>query len=615
MSRRKQSAAPLSEATADSAPRLPPLVAVGLIAAATMFAFWPALSAGLIWDDDGHVTKPELQSFDGLGRIWFELGATQQYYPLLHSLFWIEHRLWGDAPLGYHLANLMMHAAAAALVYANLRQLRIPGALLAALVFAVHPVQVETVAWVTEQKNTLSAIFYLAAMWFYVRFDADRSKSHYTAATTLFVLGLLSKTVTATLPAALLVVFWWQRGRLSWRRDVLPLGPWFLLGAIAGLFTAWVERTLIGAQGEAFQLSWIERGLLAGRVPWFYLTKLLWPANLTFVYPHWRIDPHDWGQWLYPAATLAVLLGLSALRRRWRAPLAGALLFVGTLFPVLGFVNVYPFQYSFVADHFQYLASLGVIVPVAAGLAVAWQHWLPGWPRLGVALATGLVLSLSVLSARQCRMYRDAETLYETTIARNPDCWLAYLNLGAVRLQANRPQEAVELYRHVLRIRPEYADAHANLGLALVALGQSEEGLSELAEAARLPPNSSQNHYRYGLALLGAGQAAAAASELAESARLFPNSSKIENNLGVALFSAGRIDEAIAAFDRAIELDPNFADAYENLLGTLAKSSPSPAATKAARRALSRGRSAGRTDVATRLGAWLQQARQNPPQP
>ncbi len=190
-----------------------------------LMAYQPAWRGGFVWDDDGHVTRPELRSWYGLYRIWFHLGATQQYYPLLHSAFWVEHRLWGDATLGYHLVNILLHMAATVLVALVLCRLRVPGTCLAAAIFALHPVHVESIAWIAEQKNALSAVFYLGAMLVYLRFDQERKSPLYCWALALFVLGLLSKTTAATLPAALLVILWWQRGRLSWRRDVVPLVP------------------------------------------------------------------------------------------------------------------------------------------------------------------------------------------------------------------------------------------------------------------------------------------------------------------------------------------------------------------------------------------------------
>ena len=293
------------------------------LAAAVFLAYQPAWQGGFIWDDDAHV-RPELQSWNGLCRIWCDLKATQQYYPLLHSAFWLEHRLWGDATLGYHLVNIALHVVAALLVAVILRRLKVPGAYLAAAIFALHPVHVESVAWITELKNTLSAVFYLSAALVYLRFDHSREKASYFLAFGLFVLGLLSKTVTATLPAALLVVFWWQRGRLSWRRDVLPLLPFFALGAAAGVFTALVERKLGGAEGAAFDFTIVERCLIAGRAIWFYLGKLFWPADLIFIYPRWHVSQAVWWQYLFPLAALLLLAGLWAIRRRMARAAGGA---------------------------------------------------------------------------------------------------------------------------------------------------------------------------------------------------------------------------------------------------------------------------------------------------
>jgi len=320
------------------------LGAGAVIFAVTLLAYLPAMRGGFLWDDDFHVTQPDLQSVEGLKRIWCEMGATQQYYPLLHSAFWVEHRLWGDSVVGYHLTNILLHAAAACLVVAVVRRLihgesspstplrafdpekvaagherrRYAGVeWLAGLIFALHPVCVESVAWISEQKNTLSTIFYLGSALVYLRFDQDRRPSRYFLALGLFVLALLTKTVTATLPAALLVVFWWQRGRLQWIRDVRPLLPWLGLGATAGLLTSWVERTFIGAQGADFTLNLLERCLLAGRVIWFYLGKLVWPADLIFIYPRWAVDAAVWWQYLFPLAALVAARRSSWGSSRW----------------------------------------------------------------------------------------------------------------------------------------------------------------------------------------------------------------------------------------------------------------------------------------------------------
>jgi hypothetical protein len=243
------------------------------------------------------------------------------------TAFWIEHQLWASV-IGYHLLNIVLHVAAAVMVMFIVRRLLMekgvswadPAAFLTAAVFALHPVHVESVAWITEQKNTLSAVFYLSAMLAYLNFE--KSRWQVVPATVLFVLGLLTKTVTATMPAALLVIFWWLRGRLSWERDVSPLLRFFLLGAGVGLFTAWVEHGLLGEWQREFQLSAIQRFILAGRVVWFYIYKLLWPAELIFSYPRWTVHPSAAWEWLFPVALVAAAIILlwplrKKVGRRW----------------------------------------------------------------------------------------------------------------------------------------------------------------------------------------------------------------------------------------------------------------------------------------------------------
>jgi tetratricopeptide (TPR) repeat protein len=553
-----------------SVARYGPLLGLGLIAVATCVAYLPAMNGQFIWDDDAHVTAPELRSLHGLERIWFDLGATQQYYPLLHSAFWVEHRLWGDNVLGYHLANLLEHFTAMCLVYLILVKLKVPGALLAAAIFALHPVQVESVAWITEQKNTLSAVFYLSAMLAYLHFDQTRKPAPYLTALGLFILGLLSKTVTATLPAALLVIFWWQRGGLSWRRDVRPLIPFFLLGAVAGCFTAWVERNLIGAEGASFELTILERGLLAGRVMWFYLGKLVWPTNLIFFYPRWDLDTQVWWQWLFSLCAVLVLAALWFLRRRWRAPLAGWLFFVGTLFPVLGFFNVYPFIISFVADHFQYLASLGMIVLAAAGLALTSSQLLQLWQPLASALGVLLVGVLAALTWQQAHMYSDVVMLYQTTIDKNPTCWLAYNNLGVVMARNGDLQSAIEHFQQALKIKPNYHEAHNNLAVELAKTDQTA-AIQHLERAIQIKSDYADAHYNLGNSFAAEGRTDEAIDQYQQAIRLKPNYVEAYNNQGTVLKRLGRLPEAIELFRQALELNPNYFEVHFNLADALFK--------------------------------------------
>lgn len=540
-----------------------------LIVATTVLAYLPAIAGGYVWNDSDYVTELQLRSWHGLWRIWFQVGATQQYYPLLHSAFWLEHRLWGDAATGYHLANMLLHAGSACLFALILRRLSIPGAWLAGLVFAVHPVCAESVAWISEEKNTLSTIFYLAAALTYLRWHGDSSEESrgrsirlYLLATFLFILALLSKSMAATLPAALLVVFWWKKGRLSWREDVLPLIPWAALGAAVGLFTGWVERTYIGAVGADFALSPAQRVLVAGRAVWFYLGKLLWPRNLVFIYPRWTVDTHALWQWVFPVAAMALSVGLWMLRRRTRGPLAAWLFFVGTLFPILGFLNVYAFVFSFVADHWQYLASLGIIAFACAALARVTERL--GLPVQAI-LGTVLICTLGTLTWKECGAYRDPETFYRTILERNPDCWMAENNLGLLLHRAGKTDEARVHYENALRLKPDYIEAHNNYAVLLYDSGRAPEAIANYEVALKLMPNYPAAHNNLGIALAGTGHVKEAVAQYEEALRLSPDYVDASSNLGNALIFLGRVPEGIARLEEVIRLNPDHVDARFNL--------------------------------------------------
>jgi tetratricopeptide (TPR) repeat protein len=506
-----------------------------------------------------------------LWRIWSEPGATQQYYPVLYSAFWAEHRLWGDSAACYHLANVLLHVAAACLLLRFLHRLAVPGALLGAALFAVHPVCVESVAWISEQKNTLSAVFCFLAALAYLAFDRGRRTRDYAGGLALFALALLSKSVAATLPAALLVVFWWKRGRLSWRGDVLPLAPWLALGAAAGSMTAWMERTHVGASGAAYALGIADRVLVCGRALWFYLGKLVWPVGLSFVYPRWKIDPADPVQYLAPAAAVAALTALGMIRNRSRGPLCAGLLFAGTLFPALGFFNLFPFIYSFVADHFQYMAAAAALGAMAAGFSVAARRLSPAGRAAGGAAAACVVAALAALTWRQCAVYADMETLWRATLVRNPAAWMARNNLAADLLERGHVDEAIAEVRLSLASEPRNATAHVTLGDALGQKGLADEALAQYEKALEIEPGNAVAHNNLGNALLLAGRAGDAAQQYREALADKPDFAKAHANLGDAFLRMGRLDEAIAEYGRALEIDPADAGANANLGTALAQ--------------------------------------------
>ena len=533
--------------------------------AATFMAYQPAWHGGLLWDDDAHITKPALQSMAGLQRIWFEIGATQQYYPLVHSVFWVQSHLWGGSTFGYHLSSIFLHSLSALLFALILLKLRVPGALLAAAIFALHPVHVESVAWISELKNTLSGALYLGAVLAYLYFDESLRRRHYALALACFALALASKSVTATLPAALLVISWWRRGRLDWRRDVSPLYPFFGLGLAFGLFTVWAEHTMIGARGADFNFTLIERCLIAGRAILFYLGKLIWPANLIFIYPRWVISQGVWWQYLFPLGVLALIIVLWFFRKHSRAPLAAMLFFCITLFPALGFFNVYPFLYSFVADHFQYLASLGIITLLSSGVAQLLSRWKM-WPG-PTAIGVGLILAgvLGILSWRQSRQYAAVETLYRETLARNPSCWLADYNMGFLLSAQGQYSEALAYAKEAVRLRPDWYLGYHNLGIVLGYLGRFPEAVDSSKEAVRLKPDYAEAQANLGVALGALGLLDEAVAHCREALKLKPREPVFYNQLGVLLGRQSKNQEALLNFSEAIRLKPDFPDAHANM--------------------------------------------------
>jgi len=550
-----------------------------ILAVITLLAYQPAWRGGLLWDDEGNIASRDVRSLDGLRRIWFVPRTTQQYYPLLFTSYWVQQRLWGDSPSGYHLVNILLHIGCAVLVLKILRRLQIPGAELATIIFALHPVNVETVAWIAERKNTLSGLFGLAATLSYLNFDENRRRpekdgpqgrgySSYVLAVGLFILGLLSKTAIVALPLVWLVIFWWKRGAISWRRDVVPVIPLLLLAAAAGLMTFWVEYGNIGYIAGVLGLSPLDRCLIAGRAFWFQLSKLIWPSNLMFVYPRWQINAGVWWQYLFPLAVLLLLGMLWSLRRWSRTPLAGVLVYLFLLLPSLGFLNIYFFLYSFVADHWQYLASLGIITPCASGIVLLVRRLK--WEAL-LEPASTLLLGgmLFVLTWQQSRMYSDIETLYRTTIGRNPDCWMAYCNFGDILYRGNRIPEAMELFDQALRIKPDAA--RYSLGNALAETGRTSEAIEQYKQALRINPDYAEAHNNLGDALFLTGRISEAIDEYKQVLRINPNSAFAQNNLGNALVQSGRPSEAIDHYKQALRMNPNLVDAHNNLGAALAQ--------------------------------------------
>ena len=610
-----------------------------LLIAATFLAYLPALHGGFVWDDDTWTTNVYglLQNTTGLRLMWIQPMALQQYYPLTGTTFWVDYQFWKFWTLPYHIENVLLHAVAALLFWRLLVRLQLPGAWLAAAFLALHPVMVESVAWITERKNVLSLPLYLGALLAYERYaryaetgtgaapQVTRNDSilsrftfhvspFYCLAFFLFLGALLAKTTAFSLPAVILLIAWWKHGRIRWRADVLPTLPFFALAFGLCAITAWQEKNHVGAQGADFALTFPQRFLVAGRVFWFYLGKLFWPAQLSFVYPRWEPNPGVWWQWLYPATAIGTLSALWLARGRiGRGPITALFFYVGTLLPVLGFMNVYFMRYSFVCDHWVYVSSLGVLALVAALVArVAEQLRLRA---VVYGFAVVVLPVLGILTWRQAGDYQDMETLWRRTLDRNPDCWMAQNNLGAWYFARRMPVEAEALYRQSLQLNPGYAEAYDNLGTALAAQGRLAEATENFERALQIKPRYAEGHYNLGLALASQGRWAEAIEQYEQAVQLKPDYVDALNNLGTALAIQGKPAEAIQYFERVLQLRPDYAGAHLNWGLLLASQGKSAEAMVHLQQALTLATAQGNTPLAAAIRARIESFAPPPVQP
>ncbi len=563
---------------------IPPGVPAILLVLLTLGAYLPALVGGYIWDDDFYLTNNRnITSPQGLLHSWTQTsgsGANPQYYPMVFTTFWLEFRVWGGNAFGYHLDNVLLHAANSLLILLVLRRLRVPGAWFGAALFAVHPVNVESVAWITERKNVLSTFFYLLSLLAYFRFlplDAiDHSNSAarprwgwYPVALAMFALALFSKTVACSLPAAIVLLLWWKRDRLR-VADIAPLIPMFVLGLCMALVTSHVEHEHVRAKDLMLNLTPPHRILLAGRAVWFYLSKLLLPVKLTFIYPKWVLDPRSIGQYAYPLALAALLLVLWLQRRRiGKAPLMVALLYVGTLVPALGFVDVYPMRYSWVADHFQYLACIAPLAALAAVLCDCLDA------RVFAVICTAAIGVLGPLTYVQAGIYRDPFTLWRDTLDKNDGAWMAHNNLAALLSTGNDPKQLAEARQHLERaisINPEHTQSYNNLAYLALAEGHPQEAIEYCERAMRVPNAELLEVFNnYGLALYTLGRDDEAIPQFEKSIRIKNVYIPARVNLSRALLRIGRNDDAQKQLEIVFKLAPNLTEPHFLLAESLLK--------------------------------------------
>jgi len=525
----------------------------------TVVSYRPVWDGGFIWDDDRYVTHNHLLTApDGLRRIWFSLDAPSQYFPLAYTVLRIERSLWDLQPAGYHWVNIFLHLGNALLVWRILLRLKVPGAWLAAGIFALHPVQVESVAWISELKNVLMGFFFLLTLlaWIeYVDETGERRPFFYAAALVFYLLALFAKSTACTLPAALLLILWLERRPMS-RRALLEIVPFIVLALGIGLVAVWWEKYHQGTR-MLVSLAPVDRLLIASRAVWFYLSKIFWPSDLTFIYPQWRIDAANPVAYLWLIAAGALAVAIYFGRRFFaRSVEVAALFFVTTLSPLLGFIMLYTFRYTFVADHYQYLASIGPIALTSAGLTILSRSFKNlQWLVLGGAVV--ILAGLSLLSWRQSAMYRDMETLWRTTIARNPGCWMAYNNLGVVQFEKGNIDDAIDKYGQALRLHADYPEAHYNLGSALLQQGKIDDAIQQCEKALELQPTDPDAHVVLGNAFMAKQDLDRAISQYQQALTLRPEDSNAHYNLAIAFQEKGETEAAAREYEKARRFEPH----------------------------------------------------------
>ena len=553
-----------------------------LLICVTAVAYLPALRGGFIWDDDTFLTQNgAIKAADGLYRFWFTTQAPD-YWPVTYSPLWLEWRVWAMHAFGYHAMNLALHIADSLLLWNVLRRMKIPGAYFAAFMFAVHPVNVETVAWITQRKNLMAMLFALATTWAFLKTEiaspspvpptsARRSLREggspvlwYFLSLLAFILAMLSKGSVAMLPVMLLgMIAWHRRLRL---KDMALMLPFFLVSAVLVLTDIWFQKH--GANEVFRNASFVERLLGAGGVIWFYLYKALLPFNLSFVYPQWHIRAANPLWWLTSMAAIALTGFLWRYRHRFTRPALFAWgYFCLMLVPVLGFTDIQFVQYSLVADHYAHLALIGVVVFIASTTVSRFSDF----PIFRFS-ASAAIATLALLTWRQAHIYRDAETLYRDTLEKNPACWLADSNLGNILYKSGRIPEAINRYEEALRLKPDLFEAHNNIGLALAAANRLPEAMAHFERAAAIHPNDSVVYFNRGAALAGAGRIPEAIAEYEHALRFNPENpvvrvalATLENDRGTALAQAGQLEQAVKAFLAASRLEPNSAEIHNNL--------------------------------------------------
>ena len=533
----------------------------------------PALRAGFIWDDAGITQNPLLQDIRGLKDIWLRPSSIPNeahYWPLVYSSFWLEYQVWGPHPAAYHAINILLHAMNTILLWRILRRLKPTGAWFIAAIFAVHPIHVESVAWAIERKDVLSGLFFLLSFLFYMKYSTNRKRYLYILSILFFLCAMLSKSITITLPVAILLWLWWGKSKID-KSDILAVLPYFIIALLITLFDLlFFKQRTQAAQG----FSLVERFLIAGKSLWFYVWKIIFPINLMPIYPRWQINSTNPQGYIFPLTAFCVPVVLFCLKKKsGKAPAALFLFFLITIAPVLGFIDFGFMRYSFVADRFQYLASIGIIALLVWSVVWFMNEKLALRNRL-IPYATGgmVLVLLGVLTWRQTEVYRDYETLFQYAVRKNPRSWTAHNNLATALEKKGAPTRAIEHYKKAMELNPHESQVYYNLAALLSRQKKFQEAISLYQKAIQITPDYPEAHNNLGLLLFQKGLLEKSVFHFRRSIELRPGHHLSHYNLANALVSLGDTKGAIHHFEEAAILHPGWTEAANSLAWILSTS-------------------------------------------
>lgn len=569
-------------------------IVLGVLAllALTLAAYWPLHTAGFIWDDTTWLVKNHFaHHWRGLWNIWFNPHDSIQYYPMVYTFFMVQWHLWGAHALGYHLVNIVVQGVNAILLWRVLAALNLRSAWIAAAIWAIHPVQVETVGWVVEQKSLLSALFLFLALLAWCEFSnvrggrptdqprlSRREWYLYVLGSFTYILALFSKTDACMIPVVLLFVLWWKRGRIN-SRDVLLLIPWMILGCLAALMTIHIEHGQAGANGAEFKFTLAQHFIIAGKDLWFYPFKLFWPWPMLEVYPRWSIHHLAMWEWIFPITAAAVPLALLAWAKKiGRGPLVAVCIYGMLISPLLGFIAFTSEAYTFVADHYQYLACIGIIILVTefiAGLLAQSSASVnnvvapapkapiesgPGstpWSRVnwaGICLAGLTLTALGGMTWAQCEIYTPPNRIWTHDLKYYPKSWMAMQAIGVYDFTHGNQTAGLPMLLAANRLAKGHGMlVSADLGDAYRSLKQYHHAILYYRRSLMLASDQPFIIAHLVQCYTYVGNWTQAYDDVARGIHLYPRSAVLQNELAQILAKAGYAKRAIPHYLLAIK--------------------------------------------------------------